>query len=152
MTNTELPLPSSDDIQFEQANHLLPDMYQGLVSQHSSYHTEKDEIIFQAPDSINKSFSQSQPTENQLVTPRVQSPRTGFNINAKEFKPNVKKTKQLFKLSYHPENNEAKEVNCLNDVRSGFFTNESASTCFDAQSLGMSNLMLTVRNSTKSTS
>lgn len=54
----------------------------------------------------------------------------------------------LFKVTYHPENKEMKDVNAINDIQSVVFPSDSASTCVDNQSSVMSNL-LTVRNSSK---
>lgn len=62
---------------------------------------------------------------------------------------NKKKPKMLFKVTYHPENMEGIGAKC-NEPQSALFTNETASTCFDAVSSNMSHLLLTVRNSNKS--
>lgn len=75
-----------------------------------------------------------------------------LNINAREFKPATngkKKPKNIFKVSYHPDNKDSKDINTI-EGSSVVFSNENASTCFDAQSSNQSNLLLTVRNSTKS--
>jgi hypothetical protein len=81
----------------------------------------------------------------------MKMPESKLNINAKEFKPKGKKRpKNLFQVSYHPNNKDLKEINCVNDQSSGIFTNDNASTCFDGMSNNQSTLLLTVRNSTKS--
>lgn len=86
-----------------------------------------------------------------VISPRLQVAGSKMNINAKEFKPTYKKKpKMLFKVTYHPENMDGNGAKCISEPMSAQQTNETASTCIDAMSSNMSNLLLTVRNSTKS--
>lgn len=61
-----------------------------------------------------------------------------------------KKPKMLFKVTYHPENMEGFGAKCISEPQSAHFTNETASTCIDGMSSNLSSLLLTVRNSYKS--